>query len=173
MRILGDLGEPGEVAAGRHVPGGAPQLADRAVDGYGTHAVLQLGYGASTLFGGLDRDSLRFLESLARPSTRYIFTQIRDRAPSQVSRPARYSSRPSAMASTGRSSAFISHFHGKHAADEGADLEEPRGVDRVTLPRGEFFIWSGHQCAWQYRHLRTASIARAKTRPAKRDCAIM
>ena len=25
----------------------------------------------------------------------------------------------------------------------------------------------------QYRHLRTASIARAKTRPAKRDCAIM
>ena len=25
----------------------------------------------------------------------------------------------------------------------------------------------------QFRHLRTASIARAKTRPAKRDCAMM
>ena len=41
--VLADLGEPGEVAARSNVLGGTPQLADRAVDRHGAHAVLQLG----------------------------------------------------------------------------------------------------------------------------------
>jgi hypothetical protein len=42
----------------RHVLGGAPQLADRAVDRYGTHAVLQLGYVGLYIVRGYVRRSL-------------------------------------------------------------------------------------------------------------------